>query len=138
MSLILVIQSLSILLQGMLNCFNMPDSHGRKLMPIQIGRALIGLCLSTEGVECTVLVLHEDIAAFHPALTALCHLASTIISIKPLNTGTSAEIEAQLDIFRRKCPSSTARRSSGSSSSMNKSTMGGGMRLGYSEHTVPR
>lgn len=91
-------------------------------VPLQVGRSLIGIC-SSEGVECTVLVFHDDVASVQPVLVALCHMASTIISIKPLNTGTSAEIEAQLDIFRRK-----------------NSSFSGLIRprLGYSEHTVPR
>ena len=101
----------------------MSDPWREKTVPIKIGRSLIGLC-SSEGVECAVLVFHDDVESLQPALVALCHMASTIISVKPLTTGTSAEIEAQLDIFRRKCSSASGRRS--------------GLRLGYSEHTVPR
>lgn len=103
----------------------MPGQSIQTLETIKIGRALIGLC-ATEGVDCTVLVLHEDVGTLRHALVALCHLASTIITVKPLTTGTSAEIEAQMDIFRRKCvPSSWW-------------ADGRVARLGYSEHSVPR
>lgn len=102
----------------------MSDPWHVKTVPMQIGRSLIGLC-SSEGVECAVFVFHDDIGNLQPAANALCHMASTIISVKPLTTGSSAEIEAQVDIFRRK-------HSSPSGSGTN------GVRLGYSEHTVPR
>ncbi len=91
--------------------------------PMDIGaeKTFIGLGTSA-GARCTVMVAHADVSIYAGVTSALGTLASSLVTVKPLGTGTSAEVESQIQIFRRSCnPIASANGA-----------------LGYSEQTVRR
>ena len=68
--------------------------------PLTACRAVAGL--SPESVACRILVLHEDVDDFSSVVKALSHEAATVVSLKSLASGSSAEIEARVEVLRRK------------------------------------
>lgn len=71
----------------------------------QEGRSLINTLVnfSVSGRNlCGVIVVHDDIEDDQTWLTSLSHKATSIVTINRLKTGKSADIEAQVNIFRRK------------------------------------
>ena len=68
--------------------------------PLTACRAIVGM--SPELVACRILVMHEDLEDFSSALTALSHEAETVVTVRSLASGSSAEVEAQVEVLRRK------------------------------------
>jgi exonuclease VII large subunit len=73
------------------------------------------------------MVVHEDIKDTQSTLASLSHTASTIVTVKPLSTGMSAEIEAQIEVYRR-----SIRYTNSVEEQQHH------QRLGYCEHSIPR
>ena len=90
-------------------------------MDIGAEKTFIGLGYSA-GARCTVMVAHADVSSYAGVTRALGHLASSVVTVKPLGTGTSAEIESQIKILRRSCTPTESEK----------------WTLGYSEHSVRR
>jgi hypothetical protein len=90
-------------------------------MDVGVEKTFIGLGYSV-GARCTVMVAHADVSTYAGVTRALGTLASSLVTVKPLGTGTSAEIESQIQIFRRSCTPIASEK----------------WTLGYAEHSVRR
>lgn len=79
-------------------------------------RTIIGMCFSRElGVQITtlVLVVHEDILADKSWYDQLAHMSTCLAHLRSLQTGKSADVEAQIHLLRRKVSNSSARHNLG-------------------------
>ena len=104
------------------------DSTGTPSLVIE--QTVTGFC-HLIGISCIVMVVHEDIKDMQSTVSSLSHTAATIVTVKPLSTGMSAEIEAQIEIYRRSIDTSQLH-------SNNVEQKQQHQRLGYCQHSILR
>lgn len=75
-------------------------------------RTIIGMCFSRDlrlPIITLVLVVHEDILADKSWYDQLAHMSTCLAHLRSLQTGKSADVEAQVRLLRRKVSNSNAR-----------------------------
>ena len=75
-------------------------------------RTIMGMCFSRElrmPIKSLILVIHEDILADKTWYDQLAHMSTCLAHVRSLQTGKSANVEAQIRLLRRQVSNSGAR-----------------------------
>jgi len=85
---------------------------GTKAQTRALLRTIMGMCFSRElrmPITSLILVVHEDILADKSWYDQLAHMSTCLAHLRSLQTGKSADVEAQIRLLRRKVSNSSAR-----------------------------